>query len=218
MTNWFFEGLKRLLAGLQEAEVVAATGATTTGNAVFTDDVNPSLLKVGMTISSPNFPAGTKVNAVAGASVTMNANATATDVSPDALVTGVLPAGILAPVSLHALQDDIPVSPFTTFAALTEADFNGYAAKELVPSVVQVSDAQHACLTYGCIKWEPTNYAVVNTITGVGFTIPGGGDPVLLAVEIFEAPITLAQAGQVLSMLPILNLPYAGGGPLSPII
>lgn len=216
MTYWTYQGLKRLLAALQEAEVVTEAGASTSGNAVFVSDTNPSLLKVGMTISSPAFPAGTKVNAVAGANVTMNANATATTDPVD--VTGVLPAGILEPVSLHACTGVIPNTPGMLFDDLTEADFNGYVAKELTPSVVQMSDAAHAALAYGCIKWEPSNYAVVNTISGVAFTIPGGGDPILLAVEVFEAPITLAVDGQVLSMLPTLNLPYIGGGPFSPIL
>lgn len=218
MTNWYFEGLKRLLAALKQATVVAEVGGTVADDPDFTSTTNPSALQVGMSIDSPQFPAGTTVLAVAGAVVTMSAPALATEVSPGAGVTGVLPAGILEPLSLHAVTGDIPVSAYTAFDALTEADFNGYAPKVLVPGPVQVTGPAGACLGYSCITWTPTNYAVVNTISGVAFTIPDGANTLLLASEVFEAPITLANAGQVLSMLPILNVPYNGGGPFSPIV
>lgn len=216
MTNWYFEGLQRLLAALEEATVVAATGASTDESAVFVDDVNPSLLQPGMTISSPAFPAGTTVVSVAGANVTMSAPATAT--TDPLAVTGVLPAGILAPVSLHAALDTIPTSPYTTVEDLTEATFVGYAPKVLVPGSVQVSSAFGAALNYACVNWTPTNYGTPNTISGIFFTIPDGVDTILLASEVFAAPVNLANPGQQLSLLPILNLPYIGGGPASPIL
>jgi hypothetical protein len=216
MTYWYYEGLKRVLAALRQATVVASVGATTEDDATYVDDVNPSLLQVGMTISSPQFPAGTTVLSVAGANVEMSNPATAT--ADPANVTGVLPAGILEPVSLVACLDSIPQSPYNVFADLTPATFNGYAAKLLTPGPVQAVAGAGAALVYGCVTWTPTNYAVVNTISGVAWTIPGDPDPLLLASEIFEAPITLANPGQVLSMIPTLNLPFAAGWPFSPIV
>jgi len=217
MRYYYYEGLKRLLAALRQATVVASVGATTEDDATYTDDVNPSLLQVGMTISSPQFPAGTTVLSVAGATVEMSNPATAT--ADPANVTGVLPAGILEPVSLHALLDAVPQSPYNVFADLTPATFNGYAAKVLTPGPVQaVPGGLLASLIYGCITWTPTNYAVPNTIVGVAWTIPGDPDPILLASEVLEAPIALANPGQVLSMLPMLPLPFTVQAPPSPIV
>jgi hypothetical protein len=56
MTYWYYEGLKRVLAALRQATVVASVGATTEDDATYVDDVNPSLLQVGMTISSRREP------------------------------------------------------------------------------------------------------------------------------------------------------------------
>lgn len=211
MLNWYRAGLKDLLNRLKPATVVAATGDTTLGNPVFTDDVNPSLLEPGMTISSPQFPAGTKVVSVVADAVTMDANATATAASPTATVTGVLPSGIISPVTVRPVIDAIPLDPDTPFSGFTEPVLAGVAPVELTLSKTGPSGNEGELITAQCVEWQPSDSVGSADITGVLYTLAGQPDPIPIVADVFSGPFNLSTPDDLLKFVPSLSLPFAPG-------
>lgn len=220
MTYWYYQGLKALLDALKSPVTESGTGDLTTGSPTVANVANAADFTVGMLFESlgGNVPAGTTIIAKDGgaSTLTLSANATGTQVGDTFF--GFLPA-IPGPLQAHLCEGAISQQPQNDFSVITEPGYTGYAPQNLVIASVPSDQAAYAWASGQCLKWEPTDYVTPATITGWCVTAPGSPQPVLLASEVFAAPIQLAQAGDIINMIPTLNLPFSVvGSPPSPIL
>ena len=219
MTYWYYQGLKALLQALKTTAACSLLGDAVDGTPDVTNLVAAfGTPEVGMQVYSLGlFPPGTTILAVDTGAGTMTLSANATATTTFSGVPAVAPA-IPGPLSAHLCEGEIPQQPQVDFSAITEPAYTGYAAQPLVFGSVPSDQADNAWASFGCLKWEPTDYVASALLTGWCVTMPGSPQPILLASEVFEGEVSLASPGDILDMIPILALPFGPNGPPSPIL
>lgn len=218
-----YNGLAWLFDHVPELAVIGTALGLTSGSPVSMDTLaTPSKLETGMVLTSEgtDLTSGTTVSGVVSNTVTMSNPALAT--ASAFPVAGYLPGVDGEQLTLHLLTGAIPQGPYTTFSELTEANYDGYADVPVVfDGLVQTDGAAFAWIGGPCETFNPTDYTVPNTITGMAWTYPGVGmaGPQLVATEAFAHPVSLALPGEILKVLPILSLPFdCTAGPASPLV
>lgn len=200
---------------------VAFTGDTTSSSTSVASVSSVTGLSVGMVIVGAGIPAGTTIAAVGSTTITLSAAATATATGVDLWAWG--DGALLDVMTLHLLTGTVEQSPTTAWSALTEANFDGYAAVTLPAILTAISSPQAGWVTVsaGCQTWIPTDYVVPNNVTGIAWTYPGAGaaGPQLIATEVFENIIPVANVGDMVQLIPILSVALdSTSGPSSPVL
>lgn len=209
---FYTAGLEDLVNRWRPAQLIVETGGTVLGDPIFTSTPAASLLLVGMTVSSSEFPVGTTILSVVGDQVTMSANATATVAGPGSTVTGILPAGLLGVFTLYPLQGGIPQDPSSLFAEFDTAILTaGILPLALTQEANGLSGIDGVLTSFACIEWQPTDSLTPSTITGILFTLPGTPDPIVICSQALDAPVVLATPADLLKIVPALSLTYLPG-------
>lgn len=217
--GWSF--LANRLANPNVALYIPATSQPGTNSIQVNPNVIPSVT-FGMTISNFGFPAGSIVQGLAVHSPNINfnySNTNAVAISGTAVLTG--PNNSFVPLTIHLLTGPLNITPDITFANLTEATYDGYTPQAWPQNAVIASlpTKDYAVVNPSRLTFQPVDYTVPNVITGHCFTWidPATGNTMLLAVEVYPAGVPLQQPGDVLTINPLLSLPYdVSNGPFSP--
>lgn len=189
------------------------TGVLTSGSPTINNVSSFANIAIGSILSGTGIPPSTTVIgfSTVASTITMSANATAT--STTSAPTAITAFGNVVQtygLTVHLLTGQIPQGPRSTWAQLTEATYDGYIPQNVIyPMVFSTSDDQNVNASCQAMTFAPLDYAISNTITGLAWTYtpPGASAPVLVATEVFPAPITLSAQGDMLRVLP--NLPDA---------
>lgn len=211
-----FEGLKYLLTNaLTGVSLTRFTAVTTIGSANIAQVSSFVGLAVGQLIEGDNIPAGTFIVDLDGSSGTILLSQAATASTPNAATSTMVAGGTLTQnlaLTIHLLQGTIPQGAGVSFSNLTEASYDGYLPQLAVPPIVVNTPPprNYAVAQFERQQYVPTDYTVPNTINGLAwtFTQPGASSPTLLAVEVFDAPSPLQQDGDILTVNPVLSLPF----------
>jgi hypothetical protein len=112
-------------------------------------------------------------------------------------VSGV--AGVLHGTKMMLFTNTPALNKGTLLAALTPANYTGYAPQALTWSAPSRNENQYMSTRTGLMSWEPTDGVTPNTITGYGITDSAGA--VLLAAEMLPAPVPLTDAFSFLGIV-----------------
>lgn len=101
-----------------------------------------------------------------------------------------------ADATVHLFQNDIIPTPTSLISEFTEADYDGYAAKDLVvtsPPSAFVSEFGDVIAQFPHVVFQPTGTTTPNTIYGWWLQGPGGlgGADILLYARRFDEQVNL---------------------------
>lgn len=211
-----FEGMKYLMQNaMPQPAAIAFDGVVAQGSASVSGVSNQAALAAGQLVTSTLFPTGTYIVDPEGPSGTVILSQPATGSTPSGQ-TSTLTAGAdytqNLPLTIHLLTGAIPLASNVQFSTLSEATYDGYQPQTVTGPVVVNTPAprQYACAQFERMTFQPSDYAVANSISGHcwTFTPPGTSSPVVLAVEAYASPLSLVQDGDVITLNPTLSLAF----------
>lgn len=183
-----------------------------------------SSLAVGQFIVSPVLPPGTYIVDLDGVSGTITLSQPANATTPSGQTSYFAAGGMYtlnSPLHVHLATGQLILTSDATVANLTEADYDGYAPQEAVgPAIINTPPPRtFYAWQFERMVFQPTDYTVQNTITGMfwTYTPSGSSAPILLAIEPFSMSASLMQDGDIVSVSPTLFFAFdQTAGPASP--
>lgn len=117
--------------------------------------------------------------------------------------------GILEAVWLGLyITPTTPISPQSTLANITEANYDGYARQEVVWYPPYTDFAGPQTLTGVSMNFSPTDATVPNLITGLFLATAGTGGNLLMAQALASPGMPLQMLGESLILLPQFQMSY----------
>jgi hypothetical protein len=121
------------------------------------------------------------------------------------LATYTAVGGYLAGAKMHLFQNNLVPNPLNVLADFTEATFTGYVVPAAITWNTPYTDSAGSAEVIGTVQqFEATGSAITNIV--YGYFVTDGAGAVLLYAESFSTPVSVAQAGDAVIVLPKVPL------------